>query len=159
MNTKRICLLTILFIFLPTLSLAEIVTYKDDQGRTHFVDSSDKVPAEYKDQLKDAKPLPTISRPGKAKYYKTKKGDYSVSRRRKAKVEVYVTSWCGYCKKLEKFLSANKISYSRYDVEKDPAAMKRYKELGGNGYPFTRIGDKSISGYSEGQIKSALNIR
>ena len=40
-----------LFLFLSTAALADVVRYTDGSGKTHFVDSVDKVPDAFKDQL------------------------------------------------------------------------------------------------------------
>jgi len=63
-------------------------------------------------------------------------------------VELYVTSWCGYCRKAQEYLKSRQIPYVAYDIEKDPAAARRHKELGGRGVPLIVIGEKRISGFS-----------
>lgn len=63
-------------------------------------------------------------------------------------VELYVTSWCGYCRKAQEYLKSRQVPYVAYDIEKDAAAARRHKELGGRGVPLIVIGDKRISGFS-----------
>jgi len=154
----RLLLLTILILY-PLELLAEVVIYEDSQGKTFYVDSLEKVPQEYRDSLKNPNALPNISRPGSAEFFDTKKGDYKVKKKASDEVEIYVTSWCGYCRKLEKFLTSNGVAYSRFDVEKDAAAKKRFYSYGGNGYPLSRVNGKIIKGYDEGQIRAALRHR
>lgn len=141
---------------------AEIYRYTDDRGELHYVDDLSLVPEKYRKQLKDAKPLPDINvappvaappvatrpanTPPKPAEEPQKKKEQSAS------MEVFVTSWCPYCKKLEAFLDSKGIGYTRYDIEKDPAAHKVYKELGGRGVPVTRAGDKVIHGYNPDAI-------
>ncbi|GFO54019.1 NrdH-like redox domain-containing protein [Geomonas sp. Red276] len=67
-------------------------------------------------------------------------------------VEMYVTSWCGYCKKARRYLDSKGIPYVAYDVEKDSAAAQRHRELGGRGVPLIVIGSKTLSGFSEQAI-------
>jgi len=74
----------------------------------------------------------------------------------KKKVTIYVTSWCPYCKKLEKFLRGNNIRYTRYNIERSAKGRKEYKRLGGGGVPIVKIGSKVIRGYNPQKIKAAL---
>jgi glutaredoxin-like YruB-family protein len=63
-------------------------------------------------------------------------------------VELYVTSWCGYCKKAQKYLTERGVPFVAYDIEKDSAANLRHKQLGGNGVPLIIIGANKMSGFS-----------
>ena len=72
-------------------------------------------------------------------------------------VELYVTSWCGYCKKALEYVKSNNIKYVAYDIEKDAAANQRYKEMGGHGVPFIVIGKNTMSGYSQQNLEYYLN--
>ncbi len=72
------------------------------------------------------------------------------------KVEIYLTSWCPYCAKMEKFLKQNKVDYERYDVEKDTAAYRVFSELGGSGVPLVRVHSKVIYGYDPEAVMEAL---
>jgi glutaredoxin len=71
-------------------------------------------------------------------------------------VEIFVTSWCGYCKQLEKFLDSQGIRYRAYDIEKDRDANNVYKELGGRGVPLTRVGSSVVRGYNPAAILRAV---
>jgi glutaredoxin-like YruB-family protein len=72
-------------------------------------------------------------------------------------VELYVTSWCGYCKKALEYVKSHNIKYVAYDIEKDAAAKQRYKEMGGHGVPFIVIGKNTMSGYSQQNLEHYLN--
>src|SRR6185369_10755535 len=72
-------------------------------------------------------------------------------------VEIYVTEWCGYCKKAQKYMKEKGIPYVAYDIEKDSAAMQRHKELGGRGVPLIVIGSKKMSGFSPESFEYFLN--
>lgn len=72
-------------------------------------------------------------------------------------VEMYVTSWCGYCKRAEKYLQSKGIPYVAYDIEKDSAARQRHRELGGNGVPLIIIGSNKMSGFSPETLEHYLN--
>lgn len=67
------------------------------------------------------------------------------------KVEMYGTSWCGYCKKARSFFVGRKIPFIEYDVEKDEQAYRRFRQMNPQGgVPFVLIGGKyGVSGYQE----------
>ncbi len=71
-------------------------------------------------------------------------------------VEIFVTSWCGYCKKLEKFLKVHDIPYTKYDIEANPRAAEAYRSMGGTGVPVTRIGTDIVYGYDPDRILELL---
>ncbi len=72
------------------------------------------------------------------------------------RTEIFVTSWCPYCRKLETFLKQNKIDYTRYDVEADAKGAEIFEKLGGTGVPMVHVGDEVIHGYDPERIFEAL---
>ncbi len=73
-------------------------------------------------------------------------------------VELYATSWCGYCKKARAFFNARGIKFTEYDIEKDARAAARKQQLdpNGRGVPFAVINGQKISGFSEALYQQAL---
>jgi glutaredoxin len=72
-------------------------------------------------------------------------------------VEIYETSWCGYCKKAKKYFIARGIPFTAYDIEKDRAAAQRKARLSpGGGVPLTVIDGQLIRGFSKSAYDSAL---
>lgn len=72
-------------------------------------------------------------------------------------VELYVTSWCPYCKQARAFLDQQGIEYRVYDIERDPAAARRKQQLtAGRGVPFAIINGTKISGWSQQAYQAAL---
>jgi len=72
-------------------------------------------------------------------------------------VELYSTSWCGYCQKARTFFRERGISFVEYDIEKDRQAALRKQQLdSGRGVPFAVINGHKISGYSERLYLQAL---
>jgi len=72
-------------------------------------------------------------------------------------VEMFVTSWCGYCKKAEAYFRKRNIPFVKYDIEKDQKAARRKSQLTtSRGVPFVLIGDVGIPGYSEAAFERAL---
>ena len=72
------------------------------------------------------------------------------------KVEIFITDWCPYCKKLEEFLSSNKINYKKYDVENSAQGRDEYSRLGKGGVPIIKVGDRVIRGYNPEAILRAI---
>jgi len=73
-----------------------------------------------------------------------------------AKVTLYATDWCGYCKQTRRFLDSKGIPYSEFDIEKDPVGRKAYEALGGRGIPMIDVNGTLIRGFSEEAILAAL---
>ena len=46
---------------------------------------------------------------------------------------VYSAPWCPHCKRVKKFLSAHKVRYTLVDIDTDPDAINRLKELQNGG--------------------------
>lgn len=74
------------------------------------------------------------------------------------KVEIYTTSWCGYCKQAVAYLKSKKVPFVEYDVEKDEAAARRWQELSqGGGVPVAVIGKRVVRGYSRDVYEKILS--
>ena len=73
-------------------------------------------------------------------------------------IELYATTWCGYCEKTRQFFSQKNIRYIEYDIEKDSSAASRMiQRTGGQGVPVIVIGgDIVIRGYDPTRIRSAI---
>ena len=74
-------------------------------------------------------------------------------------VELYVTSWCPYCKKAEAYFKAKGVAYTTYDIEKDPSALTRFQKYHAQGIPLVIIGGTTIAGYSTEEYDRALNAK
>jgi len=75
----------------------------------------------------------------------------------KNQIDLYVTSWCPYCKQAETWLDQQGLEYQRYDVEKDKAAARRMYQLAGSGgIPFAIINGVAIKGWSPEAYAAAL---
>jgi len=153
------CIIVGLICLLPSDGHAAIYEFTDDRGEVWYVDQIDSVPKEYRNQLqkiaddrpKEAKP-PARKQPAKQP---------PVVRQRKPQVdksvEIFVTGWCGYCRKLEGFLKEGNITYKKYDIEKSAVGRDKYKKLGGTGnVPMTRVGPYLIRGFDPRLIMVAL---
>ena len=139
-------------------STAKFYKYVDENGVVHFQDhppenvTSDteveELP-EYKSKSAD------MNLPRKNNKKITEKTDYS-----DAQVELYVTSWCRYCKKAKKYFRSRGIPFKEYDIEKDMAAARRKDKLSPQkGVPFAVVNGRKIYGYSPEGYESALKNR
>ncbi len=76
------------------------------------------------------------------------------------KVELFITNWCPYCKKAEKFFQSRGISYVAYDIEKDKSAAQRKSHLDAqSGIPFAIINGQPVHGFSEQAYLRALKAK
>ena len=73
------------------------------------------------------------------------------------KLIVYVTTFCPYCKRLEKYLQGRNISYLRLNISTDTDALNRYNRLGVSGVPVTQIGSHIITGFDPGALEPYLS--
>ncbi len=81
------------------------------------------------------------------------KADYS-----KARVELYVTSWCKYCKKAAKYFRSKGVPFTEYDIEKNKAAAQRKDRLSPKkGVPFAVVNGQHIYGFAPNAYEKALN--
>ncbi len=72
-------------------------------------------------------------------------------------VELYVTSWCPYCRQAIDFFRSRGINCVVYDIERDDNAARRKKELDPRkGVPFAVINGVKIHGFSENAYLKAL---
>ncbi|MCX2542412.1 MULTISPECIES: glutaredoxin family protein [Pseudomonas] len=76
--------------------------------------------------------------------------------RANAKVVLYTTDWCGYCKQTKRFLDQKGIPFKEFDIEKDAEARKAYEALGGRGIPLIDVNGTLIRGFDPDDILAAL---
>lgn len=134
----------------------EVVRYTDNSGRTHYVESAERVPEQYRSQLNGAKPLPGITKLPSATYQDTYKKKTTALRGTSKTVEIFVTSWCPYCSKLESYLNSKSIRYTKYDIEKSETGRQIYNQIGGGGVPVVRIGSSVLRGFDPNAIEQHL---
>jgi len=152
---RQILLVTLLTFFIANSTMAGMYRYTDSRGEEHFVDDLGNVPKKYRAKarsLDDLPPLGVMDSTPAAQARKKGVEPVRESRQRErftGTVELYMTSWCGYCRKAERYLSQKGIAYTAYDIEKDESAKRRYRELGGTGgVPLIQIGANQIKGFS-----------
>lgn len=83
-----------------------------------------------------------------------RKRDYS-----RVTVIMYMTDWCGYCKKARQYISSLGAELIEYNIDKDKSKKDemRQKSGGGTGVPLIDINGTIIHGYNTEAIKAALD--
>ena len=76
--------------------------------------------------------------------------------RANAKVVLYATDWCGYCKQTKRFLDQKGIAFKEFEIEKGTEARKAYEALGGRGIPLIDVNGTLIRGFDPDEILAAL---
>lgn len=77
-------------------------------------------------------------------------------------VIVYMTSWCGYCRKAKALLTARKVFFTEKDIEKDPEASKELALKAAaagvkpQGVPVIDVKGKLILGFDQQAIEQAI---
>ncbi len=67
-----------------------------------------------------------------------------------AKVVLYRTAWCGYCKRAAAYMRQQKIQFVERDIEVDQHSHAEYQRLGGKGsVPLIQFGDKAMLGFAQ----------
>ncbi|MBI3631155.1 MAG: glutaredoxin family protein [Candidatus Sungbacteria bacterium] len=76
-----------------------------------------------------------------------------------ARVVIYSTPYCVYCKMAKEFFKKNNVAYQEKDVASDLAAQQEMIAASGQmGVPVIRIGDKIIIGFDQARLKEALGL-
>ena len=74
------------------------------------------------------------------------------------RVEIFLTSWCSYCKQAVAFFDDRKVPVRIFDIEKNPDAARRKRELDPrNGVPLVIIDDQVVYGFSPKAYATALD--
>jgi glutaredoxin len=64
-------------------------------------------------------------------------------------LQVYSATWCGDCRRLENWLAAQSVAYTKVDIEHVPGAAERLQaETGKQAIPFILVNGKTwVRGY------------
>lgn len=143
-NPSLILLFSLPFVF-PVH--AEIYKWTDANGKSHFSESkpANPVSVENRNELEVKSQQPTLT-------------DNTAQAVVAPQVDIYITSWCPYCKKAMAFLRKNNIAFNAYDIEQDTNAATRKNEIDPDysGIPLAVINGVTIRGFDEETYQEAL---
>ena len=123
---------------------AEIYTWQDAQGHTHF---GDRPPAESRATEHKLR-INTYTSP------KIKPLSGITPSKDLRKVVMYSTEWCGVCKTAKRYFKERKIPFREYDVEKSRKGESDFKRLRGQGVPIILVGKQRLNGFSTARFES-----
>ncbi len=149
----------LLIISFPGAGFAAIYKWVNANGVITFRDTPP--PEGVKAQIVDATPSFSGGEPASTPATApTNRSQAAMSSPKAAKVELYSTSWCPYCKNAANFFRANNIPFIEYDIEKDPNAARRKDQLDSKrGVPFAIINGQKIHGFAPSAYKGALGLK
>lgn len=76
-----------------------------------------------------------------------------------AKVKMYTTSWCVYCKAAKEFFKANNIEVQEIDVENDQKAQEEMIHKSGQlGVPVIDVDGQIFVGFDKRGLAKILNV-
>ncbi len=79
---------------------------------------------------------------------------------RQAKVIVFTTPTCSWCRVVKQHLKKHKIRFKEIDITKDEkAARDMVRRTGQQGVPVTLIDNRPIVGFDKEKINRLLNIK
>ncbi len=77
-----------------------------------------------------------------------------------AKVTIYTTPTCVYCKMAKEFFKQNKVEYEEKNVVTDAAARdEMIKKSDQMGVPVIEIDGQIIVGFDQSRLKEALGVQ
>ena len=135
-------ILTVIILLTSNYALAEIYKWVDEDGNVHFGDS-----------------MPVSANPEEVhlKVNSYTSTSFDTADTNTDMVELYSTSWCGYCKKAKQYFTENKIKYTEYDIEESLSAKMNYDKLGVSGVPVILYKGKQMSGFSVSGFRRLYN--
>lgn len=165
MKTILMMIITVSYLFpVPTVTSAELYKWTDKDGQVHYQDyppgnlSSSRTAEKVSHENNFSVMGTTAPESPPQKQYIVPRDIPKEPGRKEHTVELYVTSWCPYCKLARKFFISKGIPFKEYDIEKDESAARRKNELDNRrGVPFAVINGERIHGYSEEAYNWALN--
>lgn len=159
MPLTRILLACSLVLACAVTVSADIYRWVDSSGVVHFADALPpsgvdanivRLPADSAGLDGGPGVAATVAPSGKMAQAQTQKAH---------RVQLYVTSWCPWCKKAIEFFRSRGIRVTVYDVEQDSEAARRKDQLDSRGgVPFAMIDGKPVHGYSEAAYLKALGL-
>ncbi len=151
---------------------AEIRKWTDKEGRVHYSDQPPAGAVAGKVEILPEPPLPPpVPKPAPAASSTgagdgrttvganngaARSGSTSPATVEKARVWIYVTRTCVYCKQAKSHLARRGVEYTELDIDASAAAREEFRQLGARGVPVILVGDKRLNGYSPKRLDALL---
>jgi glutaredoxin len=150
MTKLTLFLLAVVFLLAGTAN-ADFYKWEDENGEIHITDYPPPNKSGRKMQVhkfESDKPADDQQLP---KDLKAKK---------EADVILFTKNACDECDKAREFLKSRKVLFTEYNVETDPSAARKRKEIDDSSdVPFVLINKNQVYGFSETVYDRALKIR
>ena len=141
----------------PWTVAGEVLTYTDLDGveQTLPLDGVDLEGSEETTAFKAGrpytpakKPAPVAATPAPAARAASSNGD-------EPEIVLYMTSWCGYCRKANRLLRKLDADFVAKNIEKDREAAREFREKSGGrgGIPLIDFAGQIVRGYNERLIR------
>jgi glutaredoxin len=136
--------------------------YTDAAGQLHIVQTLDRVPPQYRNQLGEialeGDPLWTRSA-AQVPVLRPRAEFAPVERRtlgRNSSVVLYYADWCGYCKKARRWLDEHSVVYDLRDIDDARYADELREISGSTSIPVLSVDGKIVRGFRPEAYESAL---
>ena len=138
----------------------KVLTYTDNAGveRTLSTDDVDLEASEETTAIKAGrayvprpKPQPAVSTQAAPAPDKTEASE-------EPKITLYMTTWCGYCRKATRLLKQLDADFESKDIEKNRKAANEFRRKSGGrgGVPLIDVDGKLVRGYNEQLIRKLV---
>jgi len=74
------------------------------------------------------------------------------------KVTVYSSTGCPHCQAAKQYLKDNGVAFTEKNIAEDENAAKELSDKGAGSVPVIVIGEKTITGFEQGEIKDSLGL-
>jgi len=146
----------LLVLVLSFLAWTQMYKWQDEKTVTHF--SGAPPPGKGAVMTKVGEPE---GAPERAKDLREPAGRKMAASRSYGDIQVvmYMTDWCGYCRKAREYLQSLGVNLVEYDIEKDRAKREEFQKKGGRGVPLIDVEGIIIKGFSQKPIRDAVEKR
>jgi glutaredoxin len=136
--------------------------YTDDAGQLHFVQSIDRIPRQYRNQIgevalegdplwtKSTAQMPVMQ--PREEYQPAKRGVVAGN----SGIVLYYADWCGYCKKARRWLDERNVVYDLRDIDIPRYGKELAEVSGGKSIPVLSIGGELVRGFNPKAYERAL---
>jgi glutaredoxin len=146
--------------------------FTDDDGRLNIVQSLDRVPVQYRNQIgeialegdplwtKTAAQPPAMRSQEEYEPAVRTREEYKPVKRRAVRsssgVVLYYADWCGYCKKAKRWLDERNVAYDLRDVDVSRYGEELSEVSGSKSVPVLTIGGDVVRGFNPDAYERAL---